>query len=261
MRSSLLLPDRPDWRWARAAELSQLSLSEASARLQSEDKETRLAYRFKRAFDHGEIDRYPMHHAAYQLYLENGMSRLFLEGMLLGGADNEAIMENAPFCDEQILEVFHDLFFCVRPYRTKSSWVVSYVIRGSLNSTNMHDRSGMSLRLAWLLGADVFSQMMMRGRLGEAGRSSVRDMVKDISYSQLAEFALSANSRHEAPEGLRMLIEWKHEAGSSGGSDDKMSDAISTFLGDMGITVADPTEASNLQLPAAEPRYIECEVV
>jgi len=261
VRSPLLLPDRPDWRWARVATLSQLSLSEATARLQKEDDETRLLYRFKRSLDCGDVDRYPAHLAAYQIYVENAIARLYLEGMLLAGATDDAIMEQAPFCDERILEVFHTAFFNVRPFRTKSSWVVSYVIRGSLNSANAHDRSGMSLRLAWLLGADLFEQMLFKGTLGERGRGVVREMVKDISYSQLAEFALSASSRHEAPEGLRMLIEWKHEAAGGGGVDDKMSDAISTFLGDLGITVADPTESRNLQLPAAEPRHIECEVV
>lgn len=260
MRSPLLLPDRPDWRWTRVAELSQLSLSAATARLAQEDQQVRDAYRFKRALDYGELDKYPLHYAAYQLYLENGISRLLLEGMLLSGAEDERIMETAPFCDGRILQVFHDTFFCVRPFRTRAAWVVSYVIRGALHNTSPHDRTGMALRLAWLLGPDLFEKLLMTGGLGDNGRQRVIDMVKDVAYTHLAEFSLSAANRHEAPEGLRLLIEWKHDSAGSGGGENKMSDAISSFLGDMGITVADPTDASNLKRPAAEPRYVECEV-
>ena len=235
-------------------------MTQAVARLQSEDELTRRAYRFRCSLDRGTPDDDASYHAAHYLFHSMPNERFYIEGMLLAGADNTRITKSLPFDGEDVVQAYHDLFFCVRPYRDKPAWVYSAVFNGPVYRTHQADRNGVALRLAWMLGPDLFEAMNCAGMTTEAERQRMREMIDSVLHSQVAELALSACSRHDLPDWIGAFITKADEARKAGGSDD-YQEALSTFLDGVSLSVADPTATSNLNLPAREPRAIEVEVI
>ncbi len=84
--SRLLAPDRPDWRWARVADLSRYSDMQALSRLKEEDETTQAAFKFKRSLDRGMGAAYPEFDAAHELFMNQPQDRTFMEILLLSGA-------------------------------------------------------------------------------------------------------------------------------------------------------------------------------
>ena len=260
MLPRLLAPDRPDWRWVRVVELSGYANAQAVARLQSEDRQTRKLYAFKRALDRGASDTYAVYHAAHYLHNSLPEQRFILEGMLLAGADNPRVAQQLALGDQglEVVQAYHDTFFEVRPYLDKPAWITAAVLEGPSYRAHQHDRKGLTLRLAWLLGLQVFEELMFRAGRSTEAQSVICELVEGIMHSHVAELAFSAGSRSELPEwvgGFLGRVEDQRRKGGAGGDD--YAEAISSFLGGMGLSVADPTDERNLSLPAREPRAVE----
>lgn len=256
----LLAPDRPDWRWARVADLSQYSDMQALSRLKHEDETTQAAFRFKRAFDRGMIDAYPVFEAAYELFMSDPQDRTSMEILLLAGADNNLIAEKLGIASSDVVDVYHDLFFAVRPYRAKATaWIASKVF-GSFSHQGVHrnDRHGIALRLAWLGGIEVAIGLLDGDLSNEAVISALRLIAQGALVANAAETALTGFTRpDQAPEFFRISMDME-AAGGSGGEFEKQ---VTAFLDELTLTVADPTDQSNLELPAREERVAEYEVI
>lgn len=260
MLPRLLAPDRPDWRWARVADLSQYSVTQAVARLQSEDEIVQRAYKFRCSLDRGTPDDDPEFHAAHYIFHSLPNERFYIEGMLIGGADNERIIRSLPFDDQDVVQAYHDLFFAVRPYRDRPAWVASAVFDGPVYRAHHADRKGVAIRLAWMLGPELFETVTCIGTTSEAQRQHLREMIDSVLHSQVAELSLSACSRHDLPDWIGSFLTKADEARKAGGSDD-YQEALGSFLDGISMSVADPTANRNLNLPAREPRAVEIEVI
>jgi hypothetical protein len=257
----LLAPDRVDWRWARIVELSQYSDTEALPRLKKEDEVTRRAFKFKRAFDKGLGDDYPEFNAAHYIYVNKHHTRHILEALLLAGASNSKILEYVWADVEDVIQAYHDLFFCVRAGLNKPAWICSTVF-GGLPHQNVHqlDKHGIFLRLAWYGGLTVAEELIRGGTLTEEVRMQLRDVMKDALLRSATETALTLTSRSDqAPELLRITLDSSEEdAGAKIGEYER---AVADFMGDLSITVANPKDERNLSLPAREELDVEYEVI
>ena len=258
----LLAPDRPDWRWARVADLSQYSTTAALARLQHEDELTRQAYDFRRALDRGLVrGEFEAFDAAYQIFMNRPELRIHVEGLLIAGADNETVAHDA-FSDEEVVEIYHELFFWVRPGLDRSAWLNSTVFGGMPHiNANLHDIHGTSLRLARKIGVDAFRQLVGAGLSSETSVQQLRSMVNEVLLTQVAMMSFSAGTSRELPEWVGRLMDQK-DAGSGSGNPE-LDKAVDAFFEGFSVSVADPTEERNLSLPAQEERVnIEaCEVI
>lgn len=256
----LLAPDRPDWRWARVADLSQYSTTAALARLQDDDALTRRAYEFRRALDRGFVPaEYREIEAAYDIFMNRPDMRMQVEGLLIAGADDETIAYQA-FSPSKVIELYHELFFWVRPGLNRSAWLNSAVF-GGLPQMNAHmgDLRGTVLRLAMKIGAHAFLEMISAGLSTDTTTQQLKAMVNEVLMTQVAMMSFSASRSHELPEWVGKLMDQKDSGQGAGNSD--MDRAIDAFFDGLGISVADPTEQRNLELDAREERFGECEVV
>jgi len=257
--NQLLGPDRPDWRWARVADLTQYSHTAALARLQREDELTRLVYDFRRALDRGMEEDYPELAAAYDLYMNHKQQRMLVEGLMLAGASNDKLCEYG-FFNDKLLNYYHDVFFWVRPGLDKPIWL-NAVIFGGMPHINAHhkDVTGTVHRLAWKLGADIFAELLKRGLSSDMNMIQVRSLAAEVLTTQLAMLSFSAGSGRDLPEwGARVLDFAKDQKPGSDSTD--IDSILDTLLGKDGISVADPTIQDNLSLPARELRAHEYSV-
>jgi len=256
----LLAPDRPDWRWARVAELSQYSNTAALARLQDEDELTRQAYEFRRALDRGMRAKFEAHDAAYEIFMNRRDLRLQVEGMIIAGASNEQVADAAFIPDTEVVEVYHDTFFWVRPGLNKPAWLNS-VVFGGLPHMNSHlnDTSGTVLRLARKIGPEAFRDLIDGGLSADTTVTQLRRMTNEVLLAQMAMFSFAAGSGRDMPEWMGKLIEKKEADVSQGGGE--MDKALDSFFSGLAISVADPTDERNLSLPAREARVADYEVV
>ncbi len=261
MLPRLLAPNRPDWRWTRAVELAQYSNAQAAARLQSEDQGVRRAYAYKKALDRGTPEDFGPEHAAHYLYTSDPKRRHFTEGMILGReTSDEAISTFAGLYSVPTVRAYHDLFFAVRPFLDSPGWIAASVFDGMPYRTHPGDIQGIQHRLAWLLGAPAFVQLV-RGRVSIDSQAEFNQVIADILRSNVLELSLTVAARHESPDWLRAFTELANKEMESGmGGDSNFDEAAGLFLDAIGISVADPTDQSNLELPAREPRAIPCEV-
>jgi len=256
----LLAPDRPDWRWARVAELSQYSTTAALARLQQEDEVTRRAFEFRRALDRGLMPgEFKKHEAAYELFMNRPEMRLQLEGFLIAGEKDDPIAYDI-YSTPEVVELYHDLFFWVRSGLDRPIWLNSAVF-GGLPHTNTHlgDTRGTALRMAYKLGPVAFREMLGAGLSSETTVQQMKSMVHEVLMTQVAMMSFSAGTHRELPEWVGRLMDQKDSGASSGNND--MDRAIDVFFEDLSISVADPTDERNLNLPAREERAGSYEVI
>lgn len=259
--SRLLAPNRPDWRWARVAELTEYIDAQALARLRKDDEPTRRAFRFKRALDRGfGADEYPEIEAAYAIYLDEPHSRMCLEALLLAGAHDDQIQEHM-WIDGSVIEAYHDIFFCVRPGLNKVAWVCSAVFGGFPHQgAHRSDRHGIALRLAWLGGYDVVETLMKDGFAPDRARVAMLTVMKDTMIKHAMETSLTLGNSYEVPEWLRIVVESGKDEKVAAADEDLLS-AVDTFLDGYALSVADPTEERNLNLPKREARVADYEVI
>lgn len=256
----MLAPARPDWRYARAAEATEYSDSEAAARLEAADQCIRDAYLFRRSLDAGlSVERWPALAAAYELFTARDKERLFVEGLLLTGANNDLVAQMIG-CDPVDVQAFHDLFFDVRQRLDKPGWVVAQLFGGTLyGSVNPRDKVAQLHRVAWLGGPEIFLSFYSGRWSPEIGRS-----LNDIIRGVLAKSSLLASmcmvGRDELNiDVLRVFLESTQDdiAKVAANGSEEQAAAIIGFIRSVPLTVADPTDPSNLKLPAREKRAFE----
>lgn len=257
--TQLIAPDRPDWRWARVAELSQHSTTSALALLKKEDELTLRAYQYKQDLDKGLGERHPELDAAHTLFVAHPTMRMHVEALLIAGADNDLIAD-ACFLSPDVVELYHEIYFWVRPGLKRPVWINSTFFAGFTHSGAHHaDTHSIALRLGWKLGPEVYIALTQSGLNSETARGQIRTMVQDVLYAQAANLCFASQHVHETPDWFRAIVEDK--GGGKGSSNDDLGNAIDKFFDGMGISVADPTNESNLSLPAREERAVEYEVV
>lgn len=258
----LLAPDRPDWRWARVAELSQYSDTQAAARLEHEDAQTRSAFRFKRALDRGLAGEYPVTRAAYDCFVNRPQHKWALDGLLLAGATDEQVAV-AIFADPSIVKTYHDLFFWVRPGLQHPAWISSTLFGGMPHrSAHAHDHYGLALRLAWLGGVDTFLQVIDRQPATSQMTKLLRELASSTLLKNSVETAFTIGSRgDQAAEIMRFSIENGARDDVAVNVEDDVHKALNTFMSTMSLSVADPSDERNLRLPAREDCAVAYEVV
>ncbi len=86
----------------------------------------------------------------------------------------------------------------------------------------------------------------------------LRLIAQGALVANAAETALTGFSRpDQAPEFFRISMDMK-PAGSGGGDFEKQ---VGAFLDELTLSVADPTDQRNLELPAREERVVDYEVI
>ncbi len=108
------------WRWEAAEQL----LRQPDRNLAPHDQVTRdsLAY-----LKNGDRLKYPEIHAAHQISEEDGLRRAELESRILVGQSD---LEIAEYCNltPEVVQVYADLFFCVRDVPGGSDWKLRYAV-------------------------------------------------------------------------------------------------------------------------------------
>lgn len=249
-------PTRVDWRWARVAELANLSTTAACARMarEGDDERIRRLYEFRRALDIGMEDEYPEIQGAHEIYMNWPELRLTMEGMLLGGGEDDQIAQRS-MCHPSVVAAYHDMFFWVRPalLGRQSAWL-NAVLFGGMSSMHAHtgDVHGIALRLALRLGFDGFVNLLDAGLTTQTTRDQLYDLLSQTLLVQASTMAMTVGGAHDLPDWATRVLDNRSD---TGGTDDT-SDAVESFLRGLAISVADPVEADNLSLPAREDRVI-----
>lgn len=258
----LCAPDRPDWRWERIIELAEYSDTQAAARLQSEDESTQRGFRFKRQFDRGILDQdlFADVEAAHYTWLNQQSNRILLECFLITGAPDEEIAYEM-YMHPDVVGTYHDLFFAVRPALERKGWMHSAVIGPhTAAGHHQHDRHGNALKMAYLVGKEVLLQMLGKDFGSPAMLAELSKVLRGTMVVMSTEQAIGGSFGYEnGAELLRMSIDVANDS-SSGDSGDELGDQVANFVKGLGLSVADPTEESNLRLPAREMREAEYEV-
>ncbi len=256
----MLAPRSTAWRWEAATSASEHSDSQALYLLESADTVTRRAYLFKRAVDSGlDGSRWSDVEAAHELWANRPGDKLFVEGLLLGGAEVDKIAYQAG-ADVADIRAYHDLFFDVSNHLDKPGWLVARLFQGGLYApVSSRDRVGIMHRLAWLSGPEIFSAFYT-GRYDAEIKGVLHTRLHDMLAKQSMLAAMCLGGRGELDiELLRIFVadSQKTVAEVASGGDAKTAQAIHTFLTSIPMSVNDPKAVENLNLPAREPRAAE----
>ncbi len=179
-----------------------------------------------------------------------------MEGLLIGNADDAHTAELCG-CDVDDVRAYHDLFFDVKPRLMTPGWVVAQLFQGSLyGALNPRDRIAQLHRVAWLGGYEIFTAFYT-GRKSPEILGQVVALRDDIlvKQSMLASMCIAMGGENSV-ELLKISIETtqRQVAETASGGNEEMANAMMGFLQSIPLTVADPTDASNVTLPAREPR-------
>lgn len=110
----------PSWRWEAAEQLfDQPDCNEAP-----HDQVTRDALAYQKT---GDRLKYPEINSAHQIFEEDRLRRAELESRILVGQSD---LEIAEFCNltPEVVQVYADLFFCVRDVPGGSDWKLKYAV-------------------------------------------------------------------------------------------------------------------------------------
>lgn len=110
----------PSWRWEAAEQL----LKQPDRNLSPHDQVTRDALDYQKTRDRL---KYPEIDTAHQIFEEDGLLRAELEARILVGQSD---LEIAEFCNltPEVVQVYADLFFCVRDVPGGSDWKLRYAV-------------------------------------------------------------------------------------------------------------------------------------
>ena len=110
----------PCWRWEVAEQLfNKPALDEIP-----DDQVTRDALTYLRT---GDSSQFPEIHTSRQIFLEDGLRRAALEARILVGQTDAEIAELCKYTPE-LVQVYADLFFCVRDFPKASDWKLRYTV-------------------------------------------------------------------------------------------------------------------------------------
>lgn len=259
-----LAPSRVDWRWAKAADAAEYQPSQAIYRLQAADPLTKAAYQFKWSNDHSLPYEGPSVVAdAFELFSNLPYERLFVEGLLVGGEQNDEVIGRKIGATADVIACFHDLFFDVRSRREAEGWMVARLFQGSLyGGMSARDRVGQLHRVAWLGGSRLFTSYYT-GQYDNQLRDELVLRMRDIlaKNSLLTAMCLGAGGSEKDIAVLQTCIEDTRAqvaaAASAGTGDSEFAKAIMGFLHSTPLQVADPTDRANLDMSAREDRAHE----
>lgn len=152
----------PAWRWELAS--AALKQSDASVAWASRnwDDTTRAVYQFRRAeerrlYYEGSLPD------VYRVHRERPKLRLYVEGMLLSGEKDDALIGDMVEMSAEDVRLFHDVFFDVRPRLHREGWIAEQFFGGeTFRPLSRHDTSEMYHRIAWLAGPLIFRAMHSR---------------------------------------------------------------------------------------------------
>ncbi len=260
-------PSRADWRWSRATELTQFSDSTASSRLrEEEDPLLTRVYRFKRFLDRNLAEEDPEMAVAHEIYTNDYPQRMMLEGLLLAGGTNEDVVA-ALGLHPKVSEVYHDAFFDVRRWIPFPMKICSMIFQGAAHqNTHAHDRLGIAHRVSWFLGKDYLVEYCLGGTMSPALAEQLRVTMERFLLQIGLETAMTtARHSENAHEFVKLALnprEKVKETGGSGknGTSPELQEAMTEFMGQLTISVADPTDSTNLTQSPRELRESEYEV-
>lgn len=189
--------------------------------------------------------------------MNRAYQRAILEGLIIGGADDEAIQEEMEIGKDD-LATYIATFFDVRGRRRAD--VANMVFQG-LPHRGYHpqDKLGTMHRLGWFGGFKLIQSVLARGLNSEEVQRFCAEICKDIVRRQMPEMGLTVGVQTQfAPEFLKIANEW--DGNKTGGTTDAAEQYILDAVGvgtqeGATVSVADPTVEANLKLPAAEPHY------
>ncbi|HCO24467.1 MAG TPA: hypothetical protein DIT97_16060 [Gimesia maris] len=110
----------PCWRWEVAEQL----FNEPGLDKIPEDRVTRDALTYLRT---GDSSQFPDIHTSRQIFVEDGLRRAELEARILVGQTDAEIAELCKYTPE-LVQVYADLFFCVRDFPKASDWKLRYAV-------------------------------------------------------------------------------------------------------------------------------------
>jgi hypothetical protein len=259
-----LAPDRPDWRWAQVLKLAQYSDTQALARLRNEDALVQRLFRFKRALDKGLGEQTPALFAAHSIYTNRPRLKLVVEGYLLAGADNAKVATSA-WCSEEDVQAYQDSFFDVREGRKHPSWIIETVMGGLPHrAAHPNDITGLIYRYAWLGGIEFMDRFISSDCDISSPKVQLRilGLAKELIIRNSFDIAATMAGRSDiAADTLKIALDVDRDSKETRTSgDDAVGRSVSAFMEQLGISVADPTDPSNLKPPARELREAEYEV-
>jgi hypothetical protein len=195
--------------------------------------------------------------AAHGLFVNNQPMRTQIEAQLLAGASNAEIDARC-WCDEEVVQLYHDLFFDVRPGLTHPSWICATVF-GSAAHRGAHqkDAHGLLLRIAWFGGLEMLDLYLAGRELKASDLKRFRQLIQ----TNLARLGLdlSFTGGHDA-ESTSVLIQLAADPKDSTEADvDATTKAFKQFISELGpsVKLAAPPSVGKVMLPAREPRAHE----
>jgi hypothetical protein len=224
------------------------------------------AYDMRRTIDNGlywEPDAISM---AYDLFtMRNGNDvALITEGYLLCPEVSIADLARFTRLRPETVEAYGALFFDVRQAFADGAlgWISAQLFGARLHDyVSGRDIVGRTRRLAWLFGPKVLCSFLNGGRNGVQEvdvKKAIQDGIRGYLQKLSLINAMQCTGRGELDvQVLKLQLDdvnkeaaqkVSEQAGQSHG------DEILRFLREVAVTVADPTDKRNLELPAREPR-------
>lgn len=256
----MLAPNRPDWRWTVVTELLEYTDMQAFPRLKSHDTMTRKLFKYRRAEARNMGFEYPDMQAAVEIYQRRPHERMIVEALALAGADNDKILEYVE-CSSTDLEAYLAVFFDVRNRRPGT--VCSMLFQGMPHrGTHTHDQLGIMHRLAWFGKLPVVEKVLGQGLLGGEVQLLLRDILNDTLLKNSVETALTMGTRPDvAAELLKITLDNTSPDDTNTDGGGELGKAVRSFMDNISLTVADPTEPHNLVSMDAPLKTVSAEVI
>lgn len=253
----MIAPDKPDWRWHVVTPLLDYSSSQAAPHVQRLDAATQRVYRFRRQFRNRLVATLPEFVSAHEIWMNRAYQRSVLEGLLVGGADDETIQAEMEIGKDDIA-AYVAMFFDVRSRRRAD--IANMVFQGMPHrGFNPMDRLGIMHRLGWFGGFRLIQVILSRGLNPDEAQQFCTNVCKDVMRRQMPEMGLGMGVQTQfAPEYFRITSDWDADKPPAVNElEANLLKAFGSAVGTEGVSVADPTIEANLKLPAAEPCYVE----
>ena len=252
----MIAPDKADWRWHKVTPFLEYSHPTAVIKVKDLDVLTQKVYKFRRQYKDRLADSLPDFVNAHEIWLQRPYQRSLLEGFLIGGAPDEVIQVEIEISKDDIA-AYVAMFFDIRGRRRHD---VSNMVFQGMPHKGYHtqDRLGVMHRLGWFGGYKLLQAILANGLNADESQVLCANVCKDILRRQMPEIGLAVGFQSESyTENLKMLL-----VDIDKGKKDETTGEIEGYLakrvvGEMSLTIADPTVKANLEQPAAEPCYIE----
>jgi hypothetical protein len=255
----MLAPNRPDWRWVVTTEMLEYTDMQAVPRLKAYDELTKRLFRYRRAESRNMGFDYPDMKAAAEIYQTRPHERMIIESLVLAGASNDKVLEYVELSNSD-LEAYLAVFFDVRD--RKPGTVCSMLFQGMPHrGTHVHDQLGIMHRLAWFGKLPVVEKVLGQGLIGPEVQGLLRTILNDTLLKNAVETAMTLGTRADiAPEMLKLTLDTGKDDKEPNVADDYVG-AIKDFMGKASLTVADPTDTTNMAPVNPTPKTVEAEVI